>query len=1320
MSKDSSSAKVSLEAVNVDDLPVDGSSVDDSPVEQLPKSSISYLDRQKVVQIFEDNELHDILPSMYKKIPESLNDEGQFNELCSLFEMVVNQTNSVPELKNGNANLEFEARIGKFIKTQHKSYFNSEQKYNDFNRIINYLMNLTKSDDISSLNMVESTTLEIGMQEKNLVSKKRMNSSLGEHFVDMGNSNIRFVIKDIKNIQRFCQINSNSVDFKNKGIHQHYNNLLEIPDISILKKRGYSGQFPYLKRTGANSAGKLLSWKTDIHDYNFRIATNIEENIHIEKIDESKNILLNVLSSNNEKSYRFKKRYSFYPKNDTPCRIDMTIVKSSVGNNIIKSNVFNSNEEYQTELEFIPNKSNDNITETFEKFMKMLCFLIKLDHNTKFLLSEAYYDTRLISYSNLVFNDSKLPQKTKHFIGADVMSLKVNNLYQSNEKNILQNYAVTDKADGERMFLFVPSNNTTLNNDSVKTPEGYIEVFMINNRLNIMRTGLYVNKTTKYHENGGTLIDGEYIASRDLYLAFDLLFYKGEDYRISGKAKNLHARIEKLVDIQKKLNKDKEVFRLPNSRFIFKSKNFKFIDSDGLSIENSEKLLFDNNQSIWDNKSNVKIFSEWIKGQTPLTPYHLDGLIFTPINIPYPRKGGRWEYLFKWKPPMLNSIDFLVKIVKEGEQEKISYYKSDEYTTNYKSVNLYVGKLFQKGRDSVYGPTPFVISIDGSEPFAQIANIPLNENKQMIARDPLSGDESIILNDTIVEFSYAIDENKIFRWKPIRVRFDKTEAYLKNKSIAYTANDIETAFGVWDSMTNPISENVITGKEEKPTISKYYKDRKKDDRIVSSIAGLRDFHNRFVKKQLISGFIEDDGIDKHLLDLSCGQGGDIPRWIEAKGMTSSNTYASILGIDISKDNIYEPNGGALDRKIKHVSINKSKKIPSMTFVWGNSANNILTGEVAANEDEKTKLFSYFTKNIPGGIPGKVFDTISIQFSIHYFFDTKKRFYGLMNNIIDLLKDADSNGNNGGYVLITTLDGDVIDSKLAGLNFNDEIFKNDPSGKKMWGIKKLYKQYNANKSRGNKYGYKVAAYVESIGQYFNEYLVSPSVLRTVMEKAGLIQITSYSFEELYGQMKSMPNSQKIFQSAMNMTTEEKEYSFMHRMYVFRKVKKPKEDFSKIVEYEDVFGVPLETADEPTVMSVPKTETSLVDKKSETKSVIKVKKVSAKKVPTVQSSDTTEAVVGTLAAETPVVSAPSDTAGAVTVDETLVAQTPAQSAQPAQSTPSDTAGAGVEETVSQPKVKKVVKRVVRKVSAKKDDSQSSNVPSFTGLPSKLPNE
>ena len=51
--------------------------------------------------------------------------------------------------------------------------------------------------------------------------------------------------------------------------------------------------------------------------------------------------------------------------------------------------------------------------------------------------------------------------------------------------------------------------------------------------------------------------------------------------------------------------------------------------------------------------------------------FESDGLIFTPILEHYQKRGGSWFSLFKWKPAELNSIDFLIKIVKndDGQDE---------------------------------------------------------------------------------------------------------------------------------------------------------------------------------------------------------------------------------------------------------------------------------------------------------------------------------------------------------------------------------------------------------------------------------------------------------------------------------------------------------------------------------------------------------------------------------------------------------------------------------------------------------------------------
>ena len=49
--------------------------------------------------------------------------------------------------------------------------------------------------------------------------------------------------------------------------------------------------------------------------------------------------------------------------------------------------------------------------------------------------------------------------------------------------------------------------------------------------------------------------------------------------------------------------------------------------------------------------------------------FESDGLIFTPILEHYQKRGGSWFSLFKWKPAELNSIDFLIKIVKNDDDK---------------------------------------------------------------------------------------------------------------------------------------------------------------------------------------------------------------------------------------------------------------------------------------------------------------------------------------------------------------------------------------------------------------------------------------------------------------------------------------------------------------------------------------------------------------------------------------------------------------------------------------------------------------------------
>ena len=153
--------------------------------------------------------------------------------------------------------------------------------------------------------------------------------------------------------------------------------------------------------------------------------------------------------------------------------------------------------------------------------------------------------------------------------------------------------------------------------------------------------------------------------------------------------------------------------------------------------------------------------------------------------------------------------------------------------------------------------------------------------------------------------------------------------------------------------------------------------------ITNETKALRDFHNLFVKALLIKGVSKKDDT---LIDMACGKGGDLSKWIKAE-------LGFVLGIDANKDNIKNRLDGACARYLNYY--NKMKNVPPMIFLPGNSSVNIknldgimgdknkqimraLYGDGSKN---KAELGEGVYKNF--GIANNGFDIVSIQFAIHY-------------------------------------------------------------------------------------------------------------------------------------------------------------------------------------------------------------------------------------------------------------------------------------------------------------------------------------------------
>lgn len=225
---------------------------------------------------------------------------------------------------------------------------------------------------------------------------------------------------------------------------------------------------------------------------------------------------------------------------------------------------------------------------------------------------------------------------------------------------IQSRYAVVDKADGERKFIYIDSNGHIY---QANPTDKIVEKKKIDSNSNIK----CIN----------TIIDCELI--NDTMHGFDLLFYNGVDCRnlnLSERLSKMAVVIKELSQLQKSGSK-----KNPGLGIKFVSKKFYFDD------------IFKNADYIWKNRK--KLFK-----------YNLDGLIFTPIhgsylgNLPnlkwkekhsidvriFFNRNDNFTEFYPNSPPIIKNGHVINSIVINGK----SYYKS-RITLNehkYKDANL--------------------------------------------------------------------------------------------------------------------------------------------------------------------------------------------------------------------------------------------------------------------------------------------------------------------------------------------------------------------------------------------------------------------------------------------------------------------------------------------------------------------------------------------------------------------------------------------------------------------------------------------------------
>ena len=286
----------------------------------------------------------------------------------------------------------------------------------------------------------------------------------------------------------------------------------------------------------------------------------------------------------------------------------------------------------------------------------------------------------------------------------------------------------------------------------------------------------------------------------------------------------------------------------------------------------------------------------------------------------------------------------------------------------------------------------------------------------------------------------------------------------------------------------------------------------KDSRKESKVYALRSFHN-WIKGELITRIKKEYSANVQniqnksysLLDIAVGRGGDLYKW-DAAGINY------VAGFDLNEESIHSAdpeNPGAITRY-------KNSKVKVKV--------NYFVGDASSPR-----------MKIKG-----VYDFVSCQFALHYFFKSEE-------SLRTMLKLVSTSLISGGYFYGTTIDGEKIKSlkKTKGL---------------LYTVKKNYK--------GPGYFGKEYSFIINDTLYFDttpsvEYLVNFEVLNKIAKEYSLEPVYTEFFNDFYlGNNNITPFEDLLEKYTVendsiksnknnNLSPEEIEISRLNSIFIFKK-------------------------------------------------------------------------------------------------------------------------------------------------------------------------
>jgi hypothetical protein len=309
-----------------------------------------------------------------------------------------------------------------------------------------------------------------------------------------------------------------------------------------------------------------------------------------------------------------------------------------------------------------------------------------------------------------------------------------------------------------------------------------------------------------------------------------------------------------------------------------------------------------------------------------------------------------------------------------------------------------------------------------------------------------------------------------------------------------------------------------------------YYSRKAPARDLAKVQCLRNFHNDYIKRDILLNKVLQPG--NSLCDLGMGKAGDLHKWVSAK-------VGYVLGCDFAAENINNPEDGAYQRLLqKMIQLGGRDRVPPMYFVQADVARPLMRGDAGVTQEDKQLLAQEMGSHAGG------FDVTSCMFALHYMFRDDATLNGFLMNLADTIKV-------GGYFVGCCSDGDTLARMLV--HEPSVVGRDGPTD--VWMITRRYGESIGNSVPPSAMGLGLAVDVDfiSIGETHTEYLISWEYLLARLAEVGLELLTPEECAEmgLHASSQMFGDTWASATRKYDMSDAVKRFSFTNRWFIFKR-------------------------------------------------------------------------------------------------------------------------------------------------------------------------